>query len=286
MADEKRRLTQVDHDRGSTGMTYVYAVNSRRAGGVSVGVNLNPNAQCNWRCIYCQVPGLSAGKGPPIDLAQLQRELATVLRDIADGTLFEDRVHQELRVLKDVAFSGDGESTTSPSFAGAVDAVIATMKAGGVLGDVPITLISNGSMLDKTVVQDAVQRLGENGGRVWFKLDRATREGMQAVNDRGLDIEHHLRRLRWVAPRAETWIQTCVFALDGASPSDEEREAYLSMVRDLSREEVPVRGVLLYGLARPSMQVEAPRLSRLPEAWLTDFAAEIETAGLPVRVSP
>jgi len=286
MADDKRRLTQADHDRGSTGMTYVYAVNSRRARGVSVGINLNPNAQCNWRCVYCQVPGLTAGKGPIIELDQLRDELASVLGDIDDGSFFEERVPEELRSLKDVAFSGDGESTTSPSFSAAVETVVQTMKGAGVLGDVPITLITNGSMLDKSAVQAAVEGLAPHRGRVWFKLDRATRAGMDQVNDRGLEVAHHLRRLRWVAPRVETWIQTCVFALDGAPPSEAERAAYLEMVQGLVAEEVPVRGVLLYGLARPSMQLEAPRLSRLPEAWLNDFAHEIENAGLPVRVSP
>jgi wyosine [tRNA(Phe)-imidazoG37] synthetase (radical SAM superfamily) len=55
------RLTVADHDRGSAGLTYVYPVVSRRAGGVSVGINLNVNNACNWRCIYCQVPGLTRG---------------------------------------------------------------------------------------------------------------------------------------------------------------------------------------------------------------------------------
>ena len=52
-------------------MTYVYPVVSRRAGGVSVGINLNPNNACNWRCVYCQVPGLTFGKGPQVDLTRL-----------------------------------------------------------------------------------------------------------------------------------------------------------------------------------------------------------------------
>ena len=57
-------LTTQDHDRRAAGMTYVYPVLSRRAGGLSVGINLNPNDACNWRCVYCQVPGLVRGKAP------------------------------------------------------------------------------------------------------------------------------------------------------------------------------------------------------------------------------
>ena len=58
------RLTVTDHSRDSAGMTYVYPVVSRRAGGVSVGINLNPNNACNWACVYCQVPDLARGTAP------------------------------------------------------------------------------------------------------------------------------------------------------------------------------------------------------------------------------
>ena len=51
-------LKVTDHDRNAAGLRYVYPVVSRRAGGVSVGINLNPNNACNWRCVYCQVPRL------------------------------------------------------------------------------------------------------------------------------------------------------------------------------------------------------------------------------------
>jgi hypothetical protein len=41
-------LTTNDHSRESAGLRYVYPVISRRAGGVSVGINLNVNNACNW----------------------------------------------------------------------------------------------------------------------------------------------------------------------------------------------------------------------------------------------
>ena len=84
-----RRLTVTDHDRDAQGLTYVYAVISRRAGGVSVGINLNPNNACNWRCVYCQVPDLQRGVGPPIDLDQLEQELGGLLDDILTGDFLE-----------------------------------------------------------------------------------------------------------------------------------------------------------------------------------------------------
>ena len=43
------------HPRVFAANRYVYPVLSRRAGGISIGVNLNLDQSCNFRCIYCQV---------------------------------------------------------------------------------------------------------------------------------------------------------------------------------------------------------------------------------------
>jgi hypothetical protein len=47
-----------------------------------------------------------------------------------------------------------------------------------------------------------------------------------------------------------------------------------------------LKGVLLYGVARPSMQPEAPRVSALSADELEDIAAELRKKGLTVTVSP
>lgn len=57
-------------------------------------------------------------------------------------------------------------------------------------------------------------------------------------------------------------------------------------MHQLVRGGVPLRGVLLYGLARPSMQPEAPRLSPLSATWMEAFAARVRSSGLTVRVAP
>ena len=80
MAD-REQLSVIDHRRDRAARRYVYPVVSRRAGGVSVGVNLSPNHACNWRCRYCQVPELVRGAGPAIDLELLAGELGSMLDD-------------------------------------------------------------------------------------------------------------------------------------------------------------------------------------------------------------
>jgi wyosine [tRNA(Phe)-imidazoG37] synthetase (radical SAM superfamily) len=280
------RLGTGDHDRGAARLTYVYPVVSRRAGGVSVGVNLNPNNACNFRCIYCQVPGLVSGKAPEIDLERLEAELEGFLREVQEGDFMEREVPEGSRRLNDVAFSGNGESTSAERFDEIVDLVGRVLERRGLLGEIETVLITNGSLVHQETVQRGLARLATLRGRVWFKLDSATAEGQARINGYRGGPERVRRNLRTAAGLCPTWIQTCVFALDGEPPSEAEQEAYLELVRWTRAEGLPLEGVLLYGIARPSHQPEAPRLSRLPVEWLEAFAARIREAGLEVRVSP
>ena len=157
-----------NHDRDSAGMTYVYPVVSRRAGGVSVGINLNPNNACNWRCLYCQVPDLQRGAAPLIDLLQLENELRRMLDDILHGDFMVTRVPEGAPQLHDLAFSGNGEPTTSKQFAECVELVGRVLADFSLVGQVKLVLITNGSQLDRADVQDAIARMRPLNGEVWF----------------------------------------------------------------------------------------------------------------------
>lgn len=266
-------------------MTYVYPVISRRAGGVSVGINLNPNNACNWRCSYCQVEGLVLGAGPGIDLARLETELRALLDDIVNGDFLARSAPEGARALKDIAFAGNGEPTTSPDFAGAVAVVGRVLEEVRLRGVLPVVLITNGSQVKKPEVAAALRGLAEMNGEIWFKLDSATADGMRRINQAKGEPAAHLARLRAAAALCPTWLQTCLFAWDGEPPSEAEQAAYLAAVRALVAEAVPLRGVLLYSVARESKQPEAARVSRLSEDWLRAFAAKIEATGLKVKVS-
>lgn len=284
---ERTLLTVHDHDRRRAGRRYVYYVVSRRARGVSIGINLNPNAACNWRCIYCQVPGLTRGAGPAIDLERLAGELAEGLNEVLAPGWMETHVPAGLRRLTDVAFSGDGEPTTAPDFPTAVDTVAETLGGRGLRGTVKLLLITNGSQLHRRAVRDGVRRLAAAGGELWFKVDGATDAVLRTLNDARTTISRQQANLVTAARLAPTWVQTLVFLLDGRpSLGTADREAYVALLRRVLTEGAPLRGVHLYGLARPSQQPEAPRLAPLPASWLEAFAAEIrEGTGLEVSVA-
>ncbi|GBG01549.1 hypothetical protein AZSI13_08760 [Azospira sp. I13] len=276
-------LSVTDHRRDSAGMTYVYPVLSRRAGGISVGINLNPNNACNWACVYCQVPDLTRGGPPPIDLAQLAAELNALLDDIQSGEFMAHAAPPEARQIMDIAFSGNGEPTSAAEFPQAVALVGDLLAARQLAGKIKVRLITNGSLLHRAEVQAAIAHLGRLNGEVWFKVDRATPAGMEAVNGTRLEPARVLANLRRCGELAPTWVQTCLFLQDGQAPAEAEIQAYLDL---LAQARDRLQGIHLYGLARPSLQPGAEHLGRLPSDALTTIAHRIEALGLQVVATP
>ncbi|HEY0664987.1 MAG TPA: radical SAM protein [Gallionella sp.] len=279
-------LNTANHDRDSAALRYVYPVVSRRAGSVSVGINLNPNNACNWRCIYCQVPDLSRGTAPEIDLAVLEQELRGFLNELLHGDFMRTRVPEGLQRINDIALSGNGEPTSSAEFAQVVETIARVRREVALPETVKTVLITNGSLLYRDEVRQGVRGIAKLNGEVWFKLDRASEQGMQLVNDSRISLARVRDNLISAIDCCPTWVQTCWFALDGEPPSRQDEDDYLEFLSGLLRDGHRPQGVLLYGLARPSMQPEAPRLSALPAQQLHAFAQRIEKLGLKVNVTP
>ena len=279
-------LNVTDHDRGSAALRYVYPVVSRRSGGVSVGINLNTNNACNWRCIYCQVPDLKRGTAPTIDLAVLENELHDFLNELLHGDFMRSRVPEGLQRINDIALSGNGEPTSAGKFVQVIALIARVRNEVALPESVKTLLITNGSLLYRNSVQQGLRDMAKINGEVWFKLDRASEAGMQLVNDIHMSISKVRDNLIAAIACCPTWLQTCWFALDGAPPSRQDEDDYLEFVASLLRDGHQPQGVLLYSLARPSLQAEAPRLSALPAEHLQAFADRISKLGLAVKVTP
>ena len=280
-----RILTTDNHDRDAAGLTYVYPVVSRRAGGVSIGVNLNPNNACNWHCVYCQVPDLVRGSSPDIDIPLLNSELSLFLDELLYGNFMQEHVPEDCRRICDVAISGNGEPTSCKQFDTVTDTIIHCLQDAGLLGNIQIVLITNGSYVHRPQVQQGLEMMAAHKGEVWFKVDSATDEGIERINGVTLSPDQLRKQLEIAATSCPTWIQTCMFNWDEHPPDDTEITAYLDFLAALVRDAVPVKGVLLYGVARPSMQPEGTRVSPLDVDWMKDMARRIEAVGLPVKLS-
>lgn len=283
MNTRQQMLTVTDHNRSYIDMTYVYPVVSRRAKGVSVGINLNPNNACNWHCAYCQVPGLVRGAAPAIDEALLVRELKAFLYELVHGRFMAEHVPEEARVIRDIAFSGNGEPTSCATFSSIVKQVVRIRDEAG-LAHVPIRLITNGSQVDKPDVQSGLRLLAEAGGEVWFKLDAGTQADIARINGVSIRPASHSRRLALCASLCPTWVQTCMFRWDDKTPTPKFVGDYLALLEQAG---LPLlKGVLLYGLARQSFQPEAVHLKQLSAAELESIAGRLRQKGLAVTVSP
>ncbi len=280
-----KKLSVINHDRDSAALRYVYPVVSRRAGGVSVGINLNTNNACNWRCIYCQVPDLTRGAAPTVDLPVLENELRGFLNELLHGDFMQNRVPEGARRINDIALSGNGEPTSSAEFVRVIALIARVRGAVSLPEEVKTVLITNGSLLYRKEVQQGLRDMDKLNGEVWFKLDRASEEGMLRVNDIRMNISKVRDNLIASIACCPTWLQTCWFALDGKPPSRQDEDDYLEFVSALLHDGHKLQGVLLYSLARPSLQAEAPRLSALPAEQLQTFADRIGKLGLPVKVS-
>lgn len=278
-------LSIKDHNRFQEGFEYVYPVVSRRAGGLSLGINLNTNNACNWRCIYCQVPDLIRGAPPPVDLDALEEELSVFLSQILIGSYLEDQVPKGQRRLNDIAFSGNGEPTSAPNFADAVKTIHGVRVRANVPEVVKTVLITNGSLMHQHKVMKGVKDLAAINGEVWFKIDRATVEGAQLINDTKINKSRIMSNLEASAKACPTWIQTCLFKLDGLHPADSDLDAYVQLIGEAVARGIPFKGILLYGLARQSHQPESARLSKLDDGWLNAFAHRLRELGVTVNCS-
>ena len=282
MSVSKQYLSIHDHSRELSGLKYIYSVISRRAGGLSIGINLNVNNACNWQCIYCEIPNLTRGSPPPIELDVLENELRLFLHDIIHGDYMERRVAIEDRHLKDIAFSGNGEPTSAAEFPQVILIVKKILQEFDLLHKIKIRLITNGSLMHEASVLKSIEMLEEINGEVWFKVDAATEETIKTINQVNLKPNQILERLLNTANICPTFVQTCIFMIDGKSPDDKDIDAYIELINKAKK---IIKGVHLYGLARPSLQPRAGDLGRISEDELKNIAKKLIGLNIPTTVS-
>ena len=84
-----------DHARLFEQNRFVYPVLSRRSGGISIGVNLNPDKICNFDCIYCQVDRTRQSETKFVAMEGLLAELRSTLDLVASGAIYETEKFRE-----------------------------------------------------------------------------------------------------------------------------------------------------------------------------------------------
>ena len=278
-----QKLSTNDHSRDIAGLKYVYPVISRRAGGLSVGINFNTNNACNWRCVYCQVPDLVRGSAPLMDFELLEKELRGFLEQVVNGDFFDQfNVPEQQRVIKDIAISGNGEPTSLKSFDKAVELIGKVATEFQLFPNSKFVLISNGSLMHQPEVQAGLKVLNSFQGQVWFKLDSMTEKGRKKINDTLQSNEKTLRNLEICSSLCATSLQVCLLNYMKDKEIEDELNGFLDM---LKQKQVKLRKIMLYTVARPSLQPEASLLGKIDESVMMKFADQLRALNYEVSVS-
>lgn len=210
-------------------------VPSRRLGR-SLGVDIVPHKVCSYDCIYCQLGRTTRLTSKPERLVVA----ADVIREI-------ERWLEEGGNADYVTFAGSGEPTLNTDLG---EMIRATKK----LTDIPLAVITNGSLLGEAEIREAVSpvdvllpSLDAGTERTWRKLNRPA-PGIGFVEM----TEGLVRAAQEFSGRF--WLE--IMLVEGINDSDAELCAMQEIVRRICPDKVQVNTV-----ERPSRSGDARRVS-------------------------
>jgi wyosine [tRNA(Phe)-imidazoG37] synthetase (radical SAM superfamily) len=242
------------HARQYRGSSFVYPVLSRRARGISIGINLNPDKICNWDCIYCQVDRTTPPALRDVDESLLRDELRAMLEQARSGALFERaefrQVADEMRVLRDITFAGDGEPCSYPNFLGVVRDTLRLKEELGFTG-LKVVLLSNATLLDRPRVKEALALMDGSHGEFWLKLDAGTEEYYRLVDRTTIPFRKVLGNILETARLRPIVLQSLFMKVRGEAPSGDEVRAYCDRVREILDGRGGIKLIQVYTVARP-----------------------------------
>jgi wyosine [tRNA(Phe)-imidazoG37] synthetase (radical SAM superfamily) len=252
------------HERSFEDNRFVYPVLSRRAGGISLGVNLNPDKVCNFDCIYCQVNRTRQSETRFVETDALLAELEQMLRLVTSGEIYQSEKFRDtpaaLRRLNDIAFSGDGEPTTYRNFDQLmIDCAKVKQRYG--LDDVKMVLITNASMFHRPHVERGLAVLDANEGEIWAKLEAGTEAYYQQIDRTPIPFQQILDNITTAARVRPLVIQSLFMRVEDQPPSPAELEAFCDRLSDITAAGGKLKLIQIYTIARPPAESFATPLA-------------------------
>ena len=233
-----------NHPRLSEFNRLVYPVVSRRAGGLSLGINLNPKKTCSFNCVYCQVDRSHKIEHLQVNTQQILAELDEWLGKIQNnGGLFQGER------LKDISIAGDGEPTLKKELPEVINQVIEQIKRYQFNQSKPI-LFTNGSKLDRDDLKAPLEKLYKSHGEIWFKLDFWDEKSYLRINRSNVAYKRILQNLKKIGQRFPLTLQSCFFSWDGQKFKSEDYLPYAELIKNLTREGVKIELIQSYTTAR------------------------------------
>lgn len=242
-------------------------IHSRRLGS-SLGVNLSPNDGkiCSFDCLYCEA-GFNA-QGPGTTGFPSRQDVRNRLRAKLE------ELKRENQPLDVITFSGNGEPTLHPEFAGIIDDTLSLRDK--FFPNVKISVLTNSTRLHKPAVCDALRKVDNN----ILKLDSAIEATMRKIDrpaSSDFTVEKVIEQLSAFA--GQGIIQTMILRGENINNSaSEEIDALISAYK-----RIKPRSIMIYSIDRKTPD-ETLRAVNHDE--LSEIASRIEReTSIPVSVA-
>ncbi|MGO8698985.1 MAG: radical SAM protein [Limisphaerales bacterium] len=263
---------------------FVYLVISPRAGGLAIGVNVNPIVKCSLQCLYCEVDRTKPAEISGFDVDKMVAELCGTFGLARSGRLRRRaryaHLPEDLLQVRHVALSGDGEPTLSSHFVEAL-AALAELREHGILPYFKIVVVTNSTALDQPRVLHGLRLLAETD-EIWAKLDGGTQDYLSRLNGGMISLEKTLSNILLIARKRPVVIQSLFPAIDGAAPPAREITQYARRLKELKDAGAHIPLVQIYSATRPMARTGC---SHLPLKCLSKIAQTVRrVAGLRAEV--
>ncbi len=263
---------------------YVYLVISPRAGGLSIGVNVNPVLQCTFDCLYCEINRGLPARATRFDVEKMAGELRQTFTLARDGGLRQlpryANLTGDLLKVRHVAVSGDGEPTLSKYFTEAVEAIV-HLRVIGALPFFKVVVVTNSSALDRPEVQRGLKLLTRED-EIWAKLDAGTQQYLDKVNRASVPLDKIMGNILTLGRQRPVVIQSLFPAVDGEAPPAREIKQYAGRLKELKDAGAEIPLVQIYSATRPMAHTGC---THLPLKSLSEIARTVRrVAGLRAEV--
>ncbi len=233
------------HSRGLLGNSLVYPVLSRRAGGLSIGINLFPERkECTFDCPYCEI--LPFAPGEPFSLPRLERELSGTLGSLLETAAGGSRI-------RDICFSGNGEPTLSPHLFAALETAAGIRRSAGLSAkDVPLRIITNSTgFLAKDIAAGLRSFHEREGLSIWAKLDAGSDAWFRTMSGSSFGLEALTDAMGKFSRHVPITIQTMLCGIGDRFPDSAEAEAYAGRLNGMLQSGARIDELHFYTVARP-----------------------------------